>query len=60
MTANENRPKKLKAFAILPTRGNNVPDLHRPFSCSWYRIVFKPVVRPNSLPADPPHDSGPG
>lgn len=59
MTANENRTKKLKATFILPTRGNNVPDIHRPFACSWYRIVFKPVVRPNNLPADPPQDPRP-
>lgn len=50
MTANENRTGKLKAISILPTRGNNVPDIHRPFSCSWYRIVFKPVSRLNDSP----------
>jgi hypothetical protein len=54
MTANENRPKKLKAVVILPTSENNVPDHHRPFFCSWYRIVFKPPPQPSTLPADSP------
>ncbi len=56
MTANEKRTGKLKAISILPTRGNNVPDIHRPFSCSWYRIVFKPVSRLNDSPSDPPQN----
>ncbi|APG28860.1 hypothetical protein A7E78_14080 [Syntrophotalea acetylenivorans] len=60
MTAKENKTKKLRGRYILPTRGNNVPDIHRPFSCSWYRIVFKPVGRLNNSPEDPSQDSRPG
>ena len=59
MTANEGKSEKLKARSILPTSENNVPDLHRPFSCSWYRIVFKPVVQPDYPPNNLTHDSRP-
>lgn len=45
MTANQSKTKRPRAVFILPTDGDSVPDLHRPYPCSWYRVVFGPTAR---------------
>ena len=57
MTANENRPKRLKPTIILKPEREGAIHPPRPFYCCWYRIVFDRPARSGAIPTQPSTES---